>query len=209
MTRLYVDKQEVTPIPPDLTTLEQVVKLVETNHLPPQTVIRQVQVDGLPLMAEDQAGCLSGRIQNREKIEIVTGTLTEVAVDSIREAVIYLEQVASATPSLAASFRASPDPVAFENLKQFYDGFYWLSLLLDRLNSSFDISLESMPLGDATAADHHSNLISSLKAIIAAQEKRDYALLADLLEYEVLPLVPVCRDLFAAVCERIVAEHRP
>ena len=56
-------------------------------------------------------------------------------------------------------------------------------------------------------ADHHKNLISALKAVIDAQEKRDYALIADLLEFEVLPLVPVCKSLFAAVRERIVMEH--
>jgi hypothetical protein len=207
MTRLYIDKQEVTPIPPDLTSLEQVLKLVEANHLSPRTIIRQVQVDGLPLIPEDQAACSPGRIDNREKIEIITGTLSDVAVDSIREAVTYLERVESATPSLAASFRVSPGPDSFENLKQFYEGFYWLSLLLDRLDSSFDISLESVPLGSTNAGAHHTNLISALKAVIDAQEKRDYALIADLLEFEILPLVPVCKSLFAAVRERIVMEH--
>jgi len=209
MTRLYIDRQEVTPIPPDLTSLEQVLELVETNHLSPRAVIRQVQVDGLPLIPEDPAEGLPGRIDNREKIEIITGTLSDVAVDAIREAVTYLERVESATPAMAESFRVSSGADAFENLKQFYDGFYWLSLLLDRLNKSFDISLESVPLGNTNAAEHHKNLISSLKAVIDAQEKRDYALIADLLEYEVLPLVPVCKDLFAAVRERIVTEHRP
>jgi hypothetical protein len=207
MTRLYIDKQEVTPIPPDLTSLEQVLKLVEANHLSPRTIIRQVQVDGLPLIPEDQAACLPDRIDNREKIEIITGTLSDVAVDSIREAVTYLERVESATPSLAASFRVSPGPDSFENLKQFYEGFYWLSLLLDRLDSSFDVSLESVPLGSTNAGEHHKNLISTLKAVIDAQEKRDFALIADLLEFEVLPLVPVCKSLFAAVRERILMEH--
>ena len=207
MTRLYVDKQEVTRIPPDLTSLEQVLKLVEANHLSPRTIIRQVQVDGLPLIPEDRAACLPDRINDREKIEIITGTLSDVAVDCIREAVTYLERVESATPSLAASFRVSPGPDCFENLKQFHEGFYWLSLLLDRLDSSFDISLESVPLGSTNAGEHRKNLISALKAVIDAQEKRDYALIADLLELEILPLAPVCKSLFAAVRERIVTEH--
>ena len=208
MTRLYIDKQEITPIPPDLTSLEQILKLVEANHLPPRTIIRQVQVDGMPLIPEDQTFSLPDRIDTREKIEIVTGTLSDVAVDSIREAVTYLERVEGATPSLAASFRLSPDSDSFENLKQFYEGFYWLSLLLDRLDSSFDISLESVFLGATNAGEHHKRLISALKAVIDAQEKRDYARVADLLEFEVLPMVPVCKSLFSAVRERIVREHR-
>jgi hypothetical protein len=207
MTRLYIDKREIAPLPPDMTSLDQVLKLVEANHLAPQTIIRQVHVDGLPLLPEDRAACLPERIDNREMIEIFTGTLSEVAIDSIREAVTYLERVESATHSLATSFRLTPGPEAFENLKQFYEGFYWLNLLLDRLDNSFEITLESLQVGGTNAREQHHNLIAALKAIIEAHEKRDFGLVADLLEFEVLPLVPICRSMFSAIRERIVTKH--
>jgi hypothetical protein len=207
MTRLYIDKQEVAPIPPDLTCMDQVLKLVEESHLSPQTVIRQVQVDGQPFMAEDRQACPQERIDDREKIEIFTGKLSEVAGDSIREALTYLDRVEGATPLLAASFRAGPGPEAFDNLKQFYEGFYWLNLLLDRLSQSFAIALESVPVGSANAADQYKSLISALKGLIEAHEKRDFELVADLLEFEVLPLMPGCKSLFAALNGQIVVGY--
>ena len=206
MTRLYIDRQEVTPLPADLNSIEQVLKLVEANHLPPQAVIRRVEIDGLPLISEDGSACHDERIESRERIEIFTGTITEVAMDSMREAPTYLERVESATPSLINSFRSSPGQEAFDQIKQFYEGFYWLILLLDRLGQSFHFSLDSLPLGDSNASTYHQDLISTLKGLIEAQERKDFGLVADLLEFEMLPLISACRSLFAAVRERILSD---
>jgi hypothetical protein len=205
MTRLYIDKQEVAPLPPDLNSLDQVLKLVQTTHLSPNTVIRQVQVDGLPLIPDDRDSCIPERIDNREKIEIFTGTLREVALDSIREAITYLERVETATPSLASSFRGAVGQEAFENLKQFYEGFYWANLLLDRLEQTFRIPLETVRVGDGDARAHNVKLASALKAVVEAHTKKDFGLVADLLEYEIAPLIPRCKEVFAALRERILA----
>ena len=205
MTRLYIDKQEVAPLPPDMISLEQVLKLVETTHLSPNMIIRQVQIDGLPLFQDDRAASLPERIDDREKIEITTSTLREVALDSVLEAITYLERVETATASLASSFRAHSGPPDFESLKQFYEGFYWVNLLLDRLEQSFQISFETLSVSGGNAREHHFKLASLLKDVIEAHEKRDFGLVADLLEYEVTPLIPTCKEVFASVRARILA----
>jgi hypothetical protein len=205
MTRLYVDKQEVEPLPPDLSSLDQVLKLVQSTRLSPNTVIRQVQVDGVPLISDDRNSSIPERIDDREKIEIFTGTLQEVALDSIREAITYLERVETATPSLASSFRAGSGPEVFENLKQFYEGFYWVNLLLDRLQQTFHVPLDTISIGDSDAREHNAKLAAALKEIVEAHEKKDFGLVADLLEYEVAPIIPGCKDVFTALRDRILA----
>ena len=207
MTRLYVDKQEITPLPPDLNSLDQVLKLVQRMHLSPNTVIRQVQVDGLPLISDDRTSSIPERIDDREKIEIFTGTLQEVALDSIREAITYLERIEAATPSLASSFRAGAGPEAFENLKQFYEGFYWANLLLDRLQQAFHIPLETICVGGGNAREHNAKLATALKEVIEAHEKKDFSLVADLLEYEVAAVIPGCKEVFSGFRDRILARE--
>jgi hypothetical protein len=205
MTRLYVDKQEIAPLPPDLSSLDQVLRFVQRTHLSPNTIIRQVQVDGLPLIPDDHTSCIPERIDGREKIEILTGTLREVALDSIREAITYLERVETATPSLASSFRSAAGPEAFENLKQFYEGFYWANILLDRLEQTFRIPLEAICVGGGNAREHNIKLAAVLKEVVEAHEKKDFGLMADLLEYEIAPVIPGCKDVFAAFRDRILA----
>ena len=143
MTRLFVNNEEIAVPPPSFSSLQQVIKHVEANLLPPDSVIRQVNLDGLTVDAgncEENPGLFLGDLTSRGRIEITTCTLKDIALDSIREAESYLERVDNLTPSLAATFRDYPGPEAFENLKQLYDGFYWMSMLLIRLGSVFSIN---------------------------------------------------------------------
>jgi hypothetical protein len=204
MTRLLIDKREVAQLPQHLTSLEQVVKLVEADHLSPDTIIRDIRIDGQPLANANDEFSIPDRITDRETIEIFTSTVGEVALDSIREATVYLERVAKATPLLASGFRSKCGRQDFENLKQFYEGFYWVNLLLDRLERTFDIHLETLTVNGVTAREHHLHLATLLKGVIDAHEKRDFGLVADLLEFEIAPLIPACKDLFAAVRQTVL-----
>ncbi len=204
MTRLYIDKREIAQLPADLTSLEQVVKLVEADHLSPDTVIRDIQIDGQSLASYEGEFRIPERIDNRETIEIFTSTVREVALDSVQEAIVYLERIEKATPLLAASFRSQCGRHDFENLKQFYEGFYWINLLLDRLERSFEISLETLGVSGRSAREQHLQLAALLKEVIDAHEQKDFGLIADLLEYEIVPLIPAWKDLFSAVRQRVL-----
>ncbi len=206
MTRLFVDKQEVAPLPAHLNSLEQVVRLVEEKHVPSNSVIRQVHLDGVPFIADDKTNNLSERIDNRERIEIFTGTLQEVAFESIHEAMTFMERLGAATQSLASSFRTSASAKEFGDLKQFYEAFYWTNVLLDRLMQSFHMSLESISVDGESAKHHQEKLETALKALIEAHEQGDFSLLADLLEFEMAPLIQVSTKIFAVVREHVLAK---
>ncbi len=205
MTRLFVDKREVAPLPPHLNSLEQVVRLVEEKHVPPNSVIRQVHLDGLPLNGDERITNLSGRIDNHEKIEVFTGTMQEVAFESIREAMAFMERMGAATQCLASSFRASASAKEFSDLKQLYEGFYWTNVLLDRLMQSFHMSLDSICVDGDSAKHHQEKLGTALKGLIEAHQQSDFGLLADLLEYELAPLIRASATIFAIARERVLA----
>jgi hypothetical protein len=207
MTRLVIDKQEVTKLPPDFTSLEEVVRLVESDHLSPDTVIRDIQIDGCALLSNDREPDWLQRIDDREVIEFFTSSLREVALESIREARVYLERMEAVIPSLAKSFRVQYGKQEFENLKQLYEGFYWLNLLLDRLERSFGIVLETFLVAGQSLREHHAKLANLLKEVIAAHEKRDFGLLGDLLEYEIVPMLPAWKIIFAAIEEKVSAKN--
>ncbi|MBN1571507.1 MAG: hypothetical protein JXA73_26965 [Acidobacteria bacterium] len=206
MTRFYVNDKEITP-PMDTSSLGQILKEVENAHLPPNVVVRKIQIDGLPLLPQivsENPAALCEQMERSEKVEIFTGTLAEIAGDSIREALAYLRRIEDATPSLAESFRFSPNPDAFENLRQLCEGFYWLNLLIDKLGTNFQLRLEEMIVGGIPAMHHHQKFISVLKQLVESQESGDFILIADLLEYEILPLVPVWKEMFGSIAEKMV-----
>jgi hypothetical protein len=201
MTKFFIDDKEISP-PLDVSSLDQILKQVEAVHLPPNTVVKRIQIDGLPVMPSGISNNppeMLEQIDGREKVEIFTGTLLEIARDSIAEALLYLNRIEDATPSLAESFRFSPNPETFKNLQQICEGFCWLNLLMDKLETNFRVNFEKLTVRGVPAAEHHQKFISILKQLVESQEAGDFVLIADLLEYEILPLITVWKEMLGAI----------
>ncbi len=209
MTRIYVDAREVPAPPPGLATLADVLKHVEQNYLGPNSVVRQVCIDGAPLLVDDlihDTSAAASRLTFRESIEITTGTLNEVAGESIGEAIAYLRRVEPAVIELAAGFRDLPGAAEFDSLRQLYEGLYWLSLLLDRLQAAFGVDLGPV-ISNAAVGEYHRRLSAILKRLIKAQEGEDYSVIASVLESEILPLVPIWKAMFEEVGKKFRARQ--
>jgi hypothetical protein len=207
MTRLFIDDKEISA-PSNIFTLDQILKHIEDFHLPADSVVRQIQINGLAVLPEglpeDRAEIVS-RIGEQDKIEVFTGNIREVARDSIVEALAYLDRVETGTLSLAKAFQVSPGPDAFESLRQLYEGLYWLNVLLNRLDGSFQVNLEDVLIQEAPAAEYRRKFIYVLKQLVESQEKGDFVLISDLLEYEILPLVPVWREMLGIGAKKLNA----
>jgi hypothetical protein len=202
MTRYFINDREIAA-PASFTSFDQVLRNMEESHLAPDTVIRQIYVDGQPFTLDALNGSTKESIDNLERIEIVTSPLIEVAKDSIDGALEYLSQVEMLTPSLSAKFQDSPDAEAFQNLKQLYEGFYFISLLLQRLATSYGIKFGEAIIRNVSVQEHLEKFISVLKQLIECKQNGDYALIADILEYEIVPGVPIWKDIFDFVSKKI------
>jgi hypothetical protein len=201
MTRFFVDNKEIAP-PMDISSLSQILKQVESTHLPANSVVRKIHIDGLPFAPDGFAGESAGNlntIASKNTVEIFTGTLGEIAQESVGEALAYLDRIEAAIPSLAEGFRFCPSSESFENLRHLCEGFYWLNMLIDRLDASFRMQLETILIRGIPAPQHHQNFISVLKQLIESQEAGDLVVVSDLLEYEIAPMVAVWREMLGAI----------
>jgi hypothetical protein len=204
MTRYYVNDREVEA-PPDFTSFDQMLKTIEGRHLEPDTVIREIHVDGQTLtpdrIADDD--WVFGRTENWEKIEIFTGTLSDIAQESVAGAQDYLDKIERAVPALAVKFQDMPMTGDFANLSSLCEGFLFLSMLLDKLSAGFRVDPDQIVVRGASAREQMQRFAGIAKQLVEAQERQDYILIADTLEYEILPVVPVWREIFAAVLEKV------
>lgn len=209
MTRIFLDTREIAS-PVDLSSLEEILKYVEDKHLAPDCVIRQIRLDGLPLDGDSlraESPTSIQEISKREKVEITTGTVKEIALDSIAEALAYLDRVEALIPSLAESFQVSPGSDAYMKLRQLYDGFYWLNVLLEKIQARFGVNLELARIQGVSAREHLEKFASILKQLIGAQEQSDFVLISDLLGYEVYPVIPAWKEMFGILSEKVESDR--
>jgi hypothetical protein len=206
MIRLFVDEHE-KPLDARIgSSLADVLGHVEGRYLKPNRMIREILVDGLPLILEELSDTEAAEAPAtiREKIEVFTASIAEVAGESIREALAYLGRVEAAIPSISRSFREFPAPADHENLRQLCEGLYWLNILSDRIRRTFQ------PLeGDSEmAVNVDRDQVTLLRDLVDAQEQRDYLKLSDLLERRVLPLMPAWRGILTSLIPRVAEAAR-
>ncbi len=210
MTRLFVDAYEVPFSQPGFTTIEEVVRHVENNHLAPGCVIRQINVDGAPLALENlfPESMEKGEwIRSRDRIQIITGTIWEAAAQSVREAAIYLVRIEPAIPRLAAAFHGSPGAEERACLRDLFEGLFWTNMLLDRLQSNFPASSAGTSVRDREFHEQHRRLSSVVGRLIDLQEKGQHVEIASLLETEVHPSIPGWIRLFDDIAGKIAQPH--
>jgi len=204
MTRYYVNGRELD-ISSEFSSFDQMLKHVEDQCLDHDAIIREVHVDGSPLAPESiryDDGSFN-RISGWEKIEIFTGTLAEIAVDSIAGAQDYLVKIENAAPALAVKFQDFPETDDFGNLGSLCEGFYFLSILLDKLASGYQLKLSEITVREVSIGEHLQKFAEIVKQLNNAQEKQEYLLIADTIEYEILPIVPIWKEIFEAVSRKI------
>ena len=206
MTRVFIDDREIEP-PNDVSSMGRIIKYVDEAHLAENAAVRQIRVNGQPLRLNDLPGAgehaTTGAGETPDKVEIYTGDIAEIARGSISEALRYLDRIESLTPSLAKSCRVNPSLDAIENLRRLYEGFYWLDLLIDRLKTDFPVHLGEALIRSSSKPEYRQKLIATLKRLRQSQETGDLIQVSALLEGEILPLVPLWREMFTAVAQKV------
>ncbi len=206
VTRFFLNEAEIPAPPPGISSLESMLRHVEQNYLSADSVVRQVQIDGLPILTGDMPVPSPVKYEGSEdwrRVEFRTGSLREAAIEAVREATSFVDRVETVIPSLVMSFQSGPGPESLVSLREMLAGFRWLDLLLNRLCDGlrFPASEPSQP-GDPYPGCREKS-VHILRQLISAQEGREFERLADLLEYEVLPLLPGWRASLDYILRRI------
>ena len=204
MTRYYVNGREIE-IPQGFSTFDQLLKHVEDKCLESTDIIRTINIDGRSYTTQSLADNNEDfdLTSDLEKVEIVTGTLAEIAGESLAGAREYLVKIENAAPALALKFQDFPESEDFNNLGSLCEGFYFLSILLDKLAGGYQLSLGEILVRGVSVHEHLLKFADIVKQLNEAQEKQEYLLIADTIEYEILPVVPVWKDIFEVVSQRV------
>jgi hypothetical protein len=199
MIRLYVDSREV-PVPDAPTSWEQLIRHVESAHLPSGAGIRQIEMDGSSLSV-DELLLLPfegiARSPLTSTIRLHTDDIRQLAAQAAGEALSYLERVGPVIPSLASNLRGTASPAARRGLRDLYEGLVWITLLLERLQGFLQASAPDLAAGNRDVHDQCTHLTSVLHLLIDSRLQGSLTRAADLLECELAPSLDECREILA------------
>ena len=166
-------------------TLGDLLLHIEKEGVPQGNVVRSIKIDGQessPDLPEAQKTPLS----EIATLEVEISSLSDIINKNIENADAYLIRLIPGIEKSVELFRMGNEQEANKFFINIIDGIDWLSQVLDMILTAKAISPDTVFDGKSIQ-DRRASLGDLTQQMVDANKNQDWVLLADLLEYEILP----------------------
>lgn len=218
-------------LPEDLGTFSELVEFVERERIPAGQVITRIVLDGEEVDDEAEESFAAKPLGEIDIVEFYSARTVDLAQEGLSDATALLPSLAEDLPAVAAELRGGnlADGLGmFGKCVEIVSWFVSLVTAVDIIFRRADPSFRLSPSGARTADDLSpeaelaefgggggaelrtfasvENLRQKLLDIEQAQEQNDTLLLADLIEYELLPIVRIWIDEVPVLLSKVAKE---
>ena len=166
-------------------TLGDLVLHIEKEGGVQGKVVRSIQIDGKE-SSPDSSVARKTPLSEIETLEIEISTLSDIVNKNIENADAYLIRLIPGIEKSVELFRMGNEQEANKFFINIIDGIDWLSQVLDMILAAKAISPDTVFDGKSIQ-DRQASLVDFTQQMVDANKNQDWVLLADLLEYEILP----------------------
>ena len=166
-------------------TLGDLVLHIEKEGVAQGNVVRSIQIDGKE-SRPDSPVARKTPLSEIETLEIEISTLSDIVNKNIENADAYLIRLIPGIEKSVELFRMGNEQEANKFFINIIDGIDWLSQVLDMILAAKAISPDTVFDGKSIQ-DRQASLVDFTQQMVDANKNQDWVLLADLLEYEILP----------------------
>lgn len=164
---------------------EDVGELIDALHTEGYVVMKVVADDqDITNFSESEIN----RIRPIEKLEIGVEEAEKLLIDVLEEAESYLPRLMGGIEDIVNAFSQGKKMEGYQLLEQALEGFTWFNRVIENLNNNlkFDFlnSQEKKKIKKST-----DKWKEKIKDLSEAMENQDTILIADLLEYEITPIL--------------------
>lgn len=174
-------------------SLGDLVVHIEKNDLAKGSVVRSIRIDGQEF-SPDESAIRKKPLSEIEILEIEISTLPDIINKNIENADAYLIRLIPGIEKSVELFRIGNEQEANKFFINIIDGIDWLSQVLDMVLAAKEISPDTVFNGKSIQ-DRRASLVDFTQQMVDANKNQDWVLLADLLEYEILPYYQEWSDL--------------
>ena len=166
-------------------TLGDLVRHIEKEGVAQGNVVRSIQIDGQE-SSPDTSATQKTPLSEIETLEIEISTLSDIVNKNVENADAYLIRLIPGIEKSVELFRMGNEQEANKFFINIIDGIDWLSQVLDMILAAKAISPDTVFDGKSIQ-DRRTSLVDFTQQMVDANKNQDWVLLADLLEYEILP----------------------
>ncbi|HYH02268.1 MAG TPA: hypothetical protein VEC37_04150 [Bacillota bacterium] len=176
---------EVT-LPNDTVSAEEVVNQIQNLLDNAQMIIKDLVINGA-VVEDDHEGFIAANLLAIENIEVIGKPLQEFVFEQVEEGLAYLDRALPEVESLADEFYQGSANGTWDKFDLLLEGIQWLAQLTHAVQN---------PAIIANWADYQKTsvgLLQKLGELGSALQVMDQVLIADLIKYEIYPLLEELR----------------
>ena len=166
-------------------TLGDLLLHIEKEGVPQGNVVRSIKIDGQE-SSPDSPEAQKTPLSEIATLEVEISTLSDIINKNIENADAYLIRLIPGIEKSVELFRMGNEQEANKFFINIIDGIDWLSQVLDMILTAKAISPDTVFDGKSIQ-DRRASLVGLTQQMVDANKNQDWVLLADLLEYEILP----------------------
>jgi hypothetical protein len=166
-------------------TLGDLLLHIQKEGVAQGNVVRSIKIDGQE-SSSDSPEAQRRPISEIATLEVEISTLDDIINKNIENADAYLIRLIPGIEKSVELFRMGSEQEANKFFIKIIDGIDWFSQVLDIILTAKAMSPDTVFEGKSIQ-DRQTSLVSLTQQMVDANKNQDWVLLADLLEYEILP----------------------
>jgi hypothetical protein len=152
----------------------------------PDSYIRRIWLDDQEFPSDDREA-LQKKPSDIDSLEVELANLKDLVATNLANALDYLKKLIPGFEQAADLFRAGNEQESNKYYLQILDGIDWFSQVVSVIMSPDEGETELPDTDDESLELRQKKLTDLMSQMLVANQNQDWVLLADILEYEMVP----------------------
>lgn len=185
--------------------LTEMMQSISDKHLTDGMGILRVKLDGQDITGKDWSRFAGLTAADIGDLEVQTGNKAQLAHDVLISLEDFSKRLSAEFLKSAESFRLGQQQAALESFTRTLDGLRLIGHTAEMVHRHTGKDPAGLVWGGGSVSDHFAKLEPLIEDLLDSQEKADWVMLADLMEYEFAPYFEERAQIFHIWSENVLA----
>ncbi len=167
--------------------------------------IAKIKINGEEIPEDVMLTMKMKPVADVQSIEINTDTFRAVSIRALDSMDEYVEGLVGLVEQSADKFRTDDETSANKNFINCVEGLQTFIGIIDKVKNINGLDFESMKHSGIAVSVKEQELLQVLNTLFASQKSRDWISLADILEYELAPLIVEWKEILRSIANGLRA----
>ncbi|MDH4233240.1 MAG: hypothetical protein OEW04_14575 [Nitrospirota bacterium] len=190
-----------------LSTVGDLLEKVRLEKFSQKEFISKMEIDGEVVEDRKQDVILGKQLSEVDLISISTDTPVTVSLRTLNKVDDFLASISQLVEESADKFRLEDESVANQHFLQVVEALQTFVEILSKVKVLNNMDFAEITHGSSPVNKREEALLNVFASIHDVQKNRDWVGMADVLEYELVPIITDWKEIIPVLCELIVKKN--